>query len=188
MAPQFQHVKSGMQRCISESEARMELRMEHMMDLKVQAVNQCLDAFKLRVLERPVPTTDVSSLRKELDSLRADLDKILVPPIDEPESTHFIPADDTVLDALFGEDLPQPESTRARGKRPRSSRTSVATEDAQIKKHERQQTDHARRASIVDEELRQQRVREVTLRDSSSRPTTEAVATVRDDMSTIDGM
>uniref|UniRef100_M1E1D4 Integrase core domain containing protein n=1 Tax=Solanum tuberosum TaxID=4113 RepID=M1E1D4_SOLTU len=51
MATLLYHVKPWMQRSISESKARMERKTEHMMDLKVQAVNKCMDAFELRVLE-----------------------------------------------------------------------------------------------------------------------------------------
>uniref|UniRef100_M1DWR6 Integrase core domain containing protein n=1 Tax=Solanum tuberosum TaxID=4113 RepID=M1DWR6_SOLTU len=53
--------------------------------------------------------------------------------VDELVSTPTVPADDTVLDPLFREDITQPEPTRAREKRPYSSRTFDATEDAQIK-------------------------------------------------------
>ncbi|KAK4733987.1 hypothetical protein R3W88_008248 [Solanum pinnatisectum] len=104
--------------------------MEHMMDLKVQAVNKCLDAFELRVLERPTPTTNIFSFRTELDHLRADLDAILAPSMDAPKSSPIAPADDMVLDALFSEDIPQSESTHARGKRHYFSHTSDATENA----------------------------------------------------------
>uniref|UniRef100_M1DMD2 Integrase core domain containing protein n=1 Tax=Solanum tuberosum TaxID=4113 RepID=M1DMD2_SOLTU len=65
---------------------------------------------------------------------------------------------------------------------------SDTTKDTRAKKRERQQNEQARRASILDEELRQQRVREGTLGASSSIPTTEAMTTVRDDVSTIDGV
>ncbi|KAG5631012.1 hypothetical protein H5410_002729 [Solanum commersonii] len=51
MATLLHHIQSWMQKLIAESEARMERRMEGMMDQKVQAVNKRLDAFKLRVLE-----------------------------------------------------------------------------------------------------------------------------------------
>uniref|UniRef100_M1DIV7 Integrase core domain containing protein n=1 Tax=Solanum tuberosum TaxID=4113 RepID=M1DIV7_SOLTU len=166
---------------------RIERRMEHMMNLKVQAINKCLDTFELRVLKRPPPTTDICSLLIELDHFRADLDAIIAPSMDAPESAPIAPADDTVLDALYNEDIPQSESTRARGKRHRSSHTSDATEDARAKKRECQHTTYSRRASILDKELRQQSVRESTLGASSSVTAIEVVATVRDDVSTTDG-
>uniref|UniRef100_M1DJH9 Integrase core domain containing protein n=1 Tax=Solanum tuberosum TaxID=4113 RepID=M1DJH9_SOLTU len=109
----------------------------------------------LRVLERPAPTTDLSSLWKELDNLWVDLDAILAPPTDHPEFAPPALADDTVLDALFGEDMTRPEPTRSEGKRPRSNHTSDATKDALIKKTECHMREKAMRASIVDEDLRQ---------------------------------
>uniref|UniRef100_M1DTQ1 Integrase core domain containing protein n=1 Tax=Solanum tuberosum TaxID=4113 RepID=M1DTQ1_SOLTU len=108
---------------VQKLEAQMTTLFEH-------AVNEHLDTFELRALERPASTTDVTSFRKELDSLRADLDTILAPPTDEPESTPTVPADDTVLVSLFREYIPQPESIYARGKRPCSSHISDAIEDA----------------------------------------------------------
>ncbi|KAK4717985.1 hypothetical protein R3W88_016323 [Solanum pinnatisectum] len=111
--------------------------MEHMMDLKVQAVNKHLYAFKLRVVERPAHISGISSFRTELDRLWADLDVILAPPTDVPESKLTAFADDTVLDALFSEDIAQPKPTRAREKRPRSSHKSDITEDTRAKKWER---------------------------------------------------
>ena len=62
MATLLHHIQLWMQKSIAESEARMERRMEDMMDRKVQAVNKRLDAFELRVLERLAPAIDLSSL------------------------------------------------------------------------------------------------------------------------------
>ncbi|KAG5620829.1 hypothetical protein H5410_006047 [Solanum commersonii] len=54
MATLLHHIQPWMQKSIAESEARVERRMEDMMDRKVQAVNNRLDAFELRVLgDRP---------------------------------------------------------------------------------------------------------------------------------------
>ncbi|KAK4733799.1 hypothetical protein R3W88_008060 [Solanum pinnatisectum] len=127
MATLLHHVKPWMQKSIAESEARMERRMETMMDQKVQAIHKRQHAFELRVIERPTPTTDLFSFQTELDSLRADLDAIIGTPSEE-----------------------------------------------------------ARRASIVDEELRQQRARESIIGASSSRITTKAITSVGDDVSTTD--
>uniref|UniRef100_M1DFF5 Integrase core domain containing protein n=1 Tax=Solanum tuberosum TaxID=4113 RepID=M1DFF5_SOLTU len=160
-------MKSWMQKSIAESEARM----ESMMDQKVQAIHKRLDVFKLRVLEQPAPVTDMSSFLTELDSLRADLDAIIVPPTDEPESVHNVLVDDTVLGALFSDDIAQPKPTCSREKRHHSSHISDTTEDARARKRERQQNEKARRASIVDKELHQQRARESIIGASSSRPT-----------------
>ncbi|KAG5605840.1 hypothetical protein H5410_027332 [Solanum commersonii] len=90
-----------MQNSIVEFEARMERRMEGMMDRKVQTVNKSLDAFELRVLERSAPTIDLSSLQAELASLRTDIDAILTAPTVEPQAAPTTLADDTMLDALF---------------------------------------------------------------------------------------
>uniref|UniRef100_M1DQM0 Integrase core domain containing protein n=1 Tax=Solanum tuberosum TaxID=4113 RepID=M1DQM0_SOLTU len=62
-----------MQLSIEEYEARM----EQMMDQKIQAIHKCLDAFELRVLERPTPTIDVTTFQMALASLRADVDALL---------------------------------------------------------------------------------------------------------------
>ena len=43
---------------------------------KIAEVNQRLDAFELRVLARPAPPVDVSTLPDAVDSLRADIDMI----------------------------------------------------------------------------------------------------------------
>uniref|UniRef100_M1BIC4 Integrase core domain containing protein n=1 Tax=Solanum tuberosum TaxID=4113 RepID=M1BIC4_SOLTU len=84
MATLLHHIQPWMQMSIAESEARMERRMEGMMDRKVQAVNKRLDAFELRVLELSAPAIDLSSLQAELASLRTDVNSILVAPTVEP--------------------------------------------------------------------------------------------------------
>uniref|UniRef100_M1DK89 Integrase core domain containing protein n=1 Tax=Solanum tuberosum TaxID=4113 RepID=M1DK89_SOLTU len=73
--------------------------------------------------------------------LRADIDSILATPTDEPESAPNVLVDDTVLGALFSEDIELPEPTRAHGKRHRSSHNFDTTEEARAKKRERQQTE-----------------------------------------------
>uniref|UniRef100_M1DYY6 Integrase core domain containing protein n=1 Tax=Solanum tuberosum TaxID=4113 RepID=M1DYY6_SOLTU len=134
---------------------RVEKRMEHMMDRKVQAVHQRLDAFELRVLERPAPTTNVSAFHMELASLRADLDTLLALPETEPNSAPTSSVDYTVLDALFGDEMPPHSSSRHHGMRPRSSRASDDTKAGRASKRERQETEAVPRASIIYEELRQ---------------------------------
>uniref|UniRef100_M1DEM1 Integrase core domain containing protein n=1 Tax=Solanum tuberosum TaxID=4113 RepID=M1DEM1_SOLTU len=101
MATLLHHIQPWMQKSIAESEARMERRMEGMMDRKVQAVNKRLEAFELRVLERSAPGTDLSTLQADLASLRTDVDAILVAPSVETQAAPTALADDTVLDALF---------------------------------------------------------------------------------------
>ncbi|KAK4723873.1 hypothetical protein R3W88_026652 [Solanum pinnatisectum] len=174
-----------MQRMIAESEARMEQRMEHIMDQKVQAVHKRLDAFKLRVLERPAPTTNVSSFKTELASLQADLDTFLAPPKTEHDSAPIAPIDNTVLDALFGDKMPLFTSSHHTGKRPHSSRTSNDIKAGRARKRKCQELEAAGRVSIVDEEMHQQWVMEVGVGTSSSVGTTDGA--MRVDVSTTDG-
>uniref|UniRef100_M1E0X8 Integrase core domain containing protein n=1 Tax=Solanum tuberosum TaxID=4113 RepID=M1E0X8_SOLTU len=180
MATLLQHVRPWMQRVIEESPTRVEQLMEQMMDCKVQAVHQLLDAFELRVLEQPAPSTNVSAFRKELASLRADLDILLARPETKPESAPTTLVDDTVLDALLGDDMPPPSSSHRAGKSPRSSRDSEDTLAERARKRERQQFEEARKAFIVDEETRQQRAREVGVGASSSVSTTDGAVRVVD--------
>uniref|UniRef100_M1DN35 Integrase core domain containing protein n=1 Tax=Solanum tuberosum TaxID=4113 RepID=M1DN35_SOLTU len=140
MATLLHHVKPWMQKSIADFEAMMET----MVDQKVQVVHKRLDAFKFTVLARPAPVTDFSSIRTELDSLWADIDSILVAPTDEPESAPTALADNNVLDALLSEDTDaQPEPTRSRGNRHRSSQNSNTTEETRVKKREHQRTGQA---------------------------------------------
>ena len=60
-----------------------------------------MNAFELRVLARPAPPVDVSTLQAAVDSLRADIDTILEARVPEPEAPSIEPAEDTVLAALF---------------------------------------------------------------------------------------
>uniref|UniRef100_M1DXG6 Integrase core domain containing protein n=1 Tax=Solanum tuberosum TaxID=4113 RepID=M1DXG6_SOLTU len=69
----------------------------------------------------------------------------------ELESTPTAPVDNVVMNALFGDGMPPPDSTRATRKRPHSGRASDDTEAERLRKKELQQTEVARRASIVDE-------------------------------------
>uniref|UniRef100_M1D8P7 Integrase core domain containing protein n=1 Tax=Solanum tuberosum TaxID=4113 RepID=M1D8P7_SOLTU len=162
----------------------MERRMEGMMDRKVQAVNKLLDAFELRVLEQSAPAIYLSALQAELASIRTDVDAILATPTVEPQAAPTALADDTVLDALFSGTAEEGlEPTHAKGKRHCSSHTE------EEKSHKRQcrQEKEAMNASILDEELRQLRVRESAAGLSSSAPVVEVPPVVRDVVSTTDG-
>uniref|UniRef100_M1DH42 Integrase core domain containing protein n=1 Tax=Solanum tuberosum TaxID=4113 RepID=M1DH42_SOLTU len=181
MATLLQHVKPLIQRSIAESVARMEQMMDH----KVQAIHQRLDAFKLRISEQPAPTIDVSSFQTELASLRDDLDALLAPPKTEPKSSPTAPVENTVLDALFGEEIPSPVSFCHARNNPRSSQTFDGTEAGKSRKREHQELEAARRASIIDEELRHQRAREIGVGAFSSMSTTDGAARV--DVSTTKG-
>uniref|UniRef100_M1D8Z3 Integrase core domain containing protein n=1 Tax=Solanum tuberosum TaxID=4113 RepID=M1D8Z3_SOLTU len=74
----------------------------------------------------------------------------------------------------------QPDPTRARGKRHRSSHPSETIDDARTRIWERKEEEQARRSSILDEELHQKRALEAAAGASSSVP-------VRIDVSTTDG-
>uniref|UniRef100_M1E166 Integrase core domain containing protein n=1 Tax=Solanum tuberosum TaxID=4113 RepID=M1E166_SOLTU len=125
MATLLHHIKPWMRKLIAESKERVEKRMEAKMNQKVQEVHKRLDAFELRVIERPTPTTDMSSLRTKLTSLRSDVDAILATPSIEPQAASSALGDDTVLGALFsGDDVEeQPEHTSACNEQLRQQRT-----------------------------------------------------------------
>uniref|UniRef100_M1DCB4 Integrase core domain containing protein n=1 Tax=Solanum tuberosum TaxID=4113 RepID=M1DCB4_SOLTU len=120
----------------------------------------------------------------DLASLRTDVDAILAAPSVETQVAPTTLADDTVLDALFSgtteEGLPP---THAKGKRHRSHHT----EEEKAHKRQRRQEKEARRASISDEELSQQRVRERVAGASSSAQAVEVQPVLRDCVSTTDG-
>uniref|UniRef100_M1DIY3 Integrase core domain containing protein n=1 Tax=Solanum tuberosum TaxID=4113 RepID=M1DIY3_SOLTU len=152
--------------------------MEPIMDQMNQAVYKRLDAFELRILERPAPTIDLSIFHAELASLRANMGSILVPPESAPVAAPTEEVDTVVISVLFGDSMPPPDSSRAAGKRSRSDRTSNDAEAHRLRKKERQQIEEARRASIVDEELRQQLTREVGVGPSARVSTTEGAERV----------
>ena len=107
-----------MQKLITESEERLERKMVQYIERKIVEVNQCLDAFDLRVLARPSPSVDVSTLQAAVYSLRADIDTILEARVLESEAPSIEPAEDTVLAALFAtSEIPPPpprENTKRR--------------------------------------------------------------------------
>ncbi|XP_049371951.1 uncharacterized protein LOC125836840 [Solanum verrucosum] len=125
------------QRSVEEFEARM----ERMMDVKIQVVHKRLDAFELRVLERPCPTNDVTTFQMELTRLRSDVDALLSSAETVPEPT---PEDEVVMTALFGDTMPSPDPSREPGKGTRSSeQTSAAEEARRAKKRKKQQIEAA---------------------------------------------
>ena len=62
MATLLHHIQPWMQKSITESEERLERKMQQFIERKIAEVNQRLDAFELRVLARPAPPVDVSTL------------------------------------------------------------------------------------------------------------------------------
>ena len=111
MATLLHHIQPCMQKSITESEARMERKMQR----KIVVVHQRLDAFEFRVLARPAPPVDVSTLQAAVDSLRADIDTILEARVSEP----IEPVEDIVLAALFATSKIHPPSPRESAKRRR---------------------------------------------------------------------
>ena len=88
--------------------------MRQFTERKIVKVNQLLDAFELRMLARPAPPMDMSTLQAAVDSLRADIDMILEARVPESEVPSVKPAEDTVLADLFAtSEIPPPSPSRA---------------------------------------------------------------------------
>ena len=98
-----------MQRSITEKEERLERKIVQYTERKIAEVHQRLDAFELRVLTRPAPPVDVSTLQAVVDSLRTFIDMILEARVPESEAPSVELAKDTVLAALFAtSEIPPP--------------------------------------------------------------------------------
>ena len=93
--------------------------MQQFTERKIAEVNQRLETFELRVLARPAPPVDVSTLQAAVDNLRADIDTILEARVSESEAPSVEPAEDTVLAALFtiSEIPPPPHQESAKRRR-----------------------------------------------------------------------
>ncbi|WMV58828.1 hypothetical protein MTR67_052213 [Solanum verrucosum] len=111
--------------------------MEQMMERKIQVVHKRLDAFELRVLERPAPTIDVTTFQTELASLCSDVASLLAPIETVSEAAPKIEEDEVVMTALFGDTVPPPDPSRTAGKHHHSSdHTSNANEAQRARKRE----------------------------------------------------
>ena len=119
---------------------------------KIDEVNQRLDAFELRVLARPAPPADVSTLQAAVDSLRADIDTILDARVLDSEAPSIEPAETTVLAALFATSEIPPPPPRESAK----SRKGQEEDQVRERKKECREMDAARRASLVNEEASDQ--------------------------------
>uniref|UniRef100_M1DLE2 Integrase core domain containing protein n=1 Tax=Solanum tuberosum TaxID=4113 RepID=M1DLE2_SOLTU len=134
----------------------------------------------------PSPTTDVTTLQKDIESLHVDITGLFSPPETELESIPMAPIDETVMSALFGDGMPPPVSSHTIGKRPRSSRASDETEAGRSSKKEHHQTEAAQKASILTRSCDSSgRAREISISASNSVNTTNAA--VRVDDSTTEG-
>ena len=108
-----------MQKSITESEERLERKMVQYTERKISEVHQRLDAFELRVLARPSPLVDVSTLQVAVDNLRADTDTILEARVPESDDPSVEPAEDTMLASLFATSEIPPPPPRENSKRRR---------------------------------------------------------------------
>ena len=161
MATLLHHIQPWMQKSITECEARLERKMQQFTKRKIDEVNQHLDAFELRVLARPAPPVDVSTLQAAVDSLRADIDTILEARVSEPVE----PVEDTVLADLFATSELPPHSPRESAKR----RRGRSEDEAQARKKERREIEAAKRASLAEAEAHQIRASQIAAGASSSR-------------------
>ena len=109
VATLLHHIQPWMQKSITEAEERLEWRMVLHTDRKITEVHHRLDIFELRVLARPAPLVDVSTLQAAVDSLRIDIDTILEARVPESGAPSAEPAEVTVLAALLSTlDIPPP--------------------------------------------------------------------------------
>ena len=99
----------------------------------------------MRVLARPAPPVDMSTLQTAVDSLYADIDTILEARVPESEAPSVEPTEDTVLVALFATSEIPPPPPREHAKRRRGR---VEDED-RARKKVRREMEAARRASLA---------------------------------------
>ena len=157
MATLLHHIQPWMQKSITESEARMERKMQR----KIVVVHQRLDAFEFRVLGHPAPPVDVLTLQAAVDSLRTDIDTILEARVSEPVE----PVEDTVLAALFATSELPPPSPRESAKR----RRGRSEDEARARKKEHREMEAAKRASLAEVKAHQIRASQIAAGVSSSR-------------------
>ena len=119
-----------MQRSITEAEERLECKMVQHTERKIAEVHQRLDTFELRVLDRPAPPMDVSTLQATVDNLREDIDTILAARVPDCEAPSAEPTEDTMLAALFATSEISPPHPREHAKR----RRGRAKDEAQAQK------------------------------------------------------
>ena len=95
----------------------MKWRIVQHTERKIAEVHQRLDAFELRLLARPTPQVDVSTLQAA--SHRIDIDMILEARVPESEARSVEPTEDTVMAALFATSEIPPPPPREHAKRRR---------------------------------------------------------------------
>uniref|UniRef100_M1DI86 Integrase core domain containing protein n=1 Tax=Solanum tuberosum TaxID=4113 RepID=M1DI86_SOLTU len=123
----------------------------------------------------------------QLTKLWSDVDFLLATAEAAPDPPPMDEANDVVMTALFSDTIPPPYPSHVAGKRHLSSdHTSYIEEAWRAKKREQQRLEAALRQSIIDEELRQHRAREIDVSPSGSKSTTDGVPSI--DEGTIDGV
>ena len=91
-----------------------ERKMVQHKEQKIAEVHQHLNAFELRVLARPDPQVDVSTLQAAVDSLRADIDTILKARVPDSKAPSAEPSENIVMVALFStSEIPPPPPLRS---------------------------------------------------------------------------
>ena len=142
-----------MQRSITEAEEGLERKIVQYTERNIDEVHQFLDVLELRVLARPAPVVDASTLQAAINSLRTDIDMILEARVPESEAPSVDPAEDTVLAALFATSEIPPPPPQEHAKRSRG----LAEDEAQARKKERRVMEATKRASLAEKEARQMR-------------------------------
>ena len=125
------------------------------------------------MLARQVPSVNVFILHAAVDSLRAYIDMILEARVPESVAPSAKPAEDIVMAALFATSEIPPPPLREHAK----SRKGREEDEAVARKKERHEMEVVRKASLVEEEERQMRARELAVKASSSRTVVIAVGT-----------
>ncbi|TMW85002.1 hypothetical protein EJD97_023970 [Solanum chilense] len=139
IATLLHHIQPWMQRSIAEAEERLEQRM--------------------------VQHTEWKIAEAAVDSLRADIDMILVARVPDSEAPSADPAEDTVMAALFAISEIPPPPPRENAK----NHSGREEDEARAGKKERREMEAVRRALLGDEEARRKRVVESVAGASSSR-------------------
>uniref|UniRef100_M1DY87 Integrase core domain containing protein n=1 Tax=Solanum tuberosum TaxID=4113 RepID=M1DY87_SOLTU len=127
-------------------------------------MNRKIDALELRVKERPQPgpIIDVATFQTELAKLQADVDALTAPMEVVLEPTPKLDDDNVVLSVLEDE-IPSLDPPCVAGKRIHTSGTTTDPEiEIRATKREKQQLAVAQQQSIINEELRQRRVMELS--------------------------
>ena len=117
---------------------------------------------------RPNPTIDLTNLHVAVASLRDDMDIILEMRGPEPKTPLVRTAEDTVFATLFPAPTTSLLEPRDRAKKHRSIH-NTKRDEAGARRNERTDLEAERRDSLLDEEARQMRARELDAGASSSR-------------------